>query len=78
MYCKMCGKDIGDAIFCPYCGTKTKSEKEGRAEQETIEEKKDTKMGNRARGLCSYCNSLRYYSQSVCISAGRMAGYDGT
>lgn len=22
MFCKNCGKDIGDAIFCPYCGTK--------------------------------------------------------
>lgn len=28
MYCHQCGKEVGDAKFCPYCGTKLKAETE--------------------------------------------------
>ena len=27
MYCKKCGKEIGEAAFCPYCGEKAEAEK---------------------------------------------------
>ncbi len=28
MYCRHCGKEIGDAAWCPYCGTKQQTENE--------------------------------------------------
>lgn len=78
MYCKMCGKDIGDAIFCPYCGTKTKSEKEGRAEQETIEEKKDTKRRNLKKwgiGLGAFVLIATVCVITVSLSVYRRGGW---
>ena len=45
MFCRNCGKDIGDSKFCPECGTKQDDINEVKAEPVTETPKQDAKNG---------------------------------
>lgn len=40
MFCRKCGKEIGDAAFCPFCGAPTKEETSSVNENKNVEVKK--------------------------------------
>ena len=37
MYCKHCGKDVGDAAWCPYCGAKQEADNQSQQTNSTTE-----------------------------------------
>ncbi len=41
MFCRKCGKEIGDAAFCPFCGAPAKEETSSVNENKSVEVKKN-------------------------------------
>ena len=76
MYCGKCGKDVGAAAFCPYCGAKIEAGEESGARKENRQEghiKLKTRVNIKSVGggiLKKRKKEIGILAVSVCVIAG--------
>lgn len=75
MHCEKCGKDIGNAAFCPYCGTRSEGEKSsgqsGEIGKQAVKKTEGGNLKKRRKELIALTAVVLVGILAVCLFAGR-------